>query len=149
MCTKSNIYITKLIVLLFIVCIFNKKFISFAANEKDFIYMFVNNNTELEIAGYNGNSLEVVIPCVINDMKVTSIGNNAFKGCTNITGITIPDSINKIGNYAFEDCKNLKSIYIPASINSIGSGIFGNCESLSSVIVDSNNTKYDSRNSCN
>lgn len=38
MCTKSNIYITKLIVLLFIVCIFDKKFISFTANEKNFYF---------------------------------------------------------------------------------------------------------------
>jgi hypothetical protein len=42
----------------------------------------------------------------------TSIGVSAFTGCTNITGITIPNSVTSIENKAFEDCTSLRNITI-------------------------------------
>ena len=35
------------------------------------------------------------------DDSVTSIGEYAFKGCSNLTNITIPDSVTSIGNRSF------------------------------------------------
>ncbi len=79
----------------------------------------------LKIDRYAGNSATYVIPAEIDGKKVTGIGANAFKGCTELTSITIPDSVTYIGNEAFYDCTSLKTVAIPASVTSIDSNAFG------------------------
>ena len=49
---------------------------------------------------------EQVTTYIIGD-GVTSIGNSAFDGCTNLTNITISESVSSIEVYAFKDCTNL------------------------------------------
>ena len=63
--------------------------------------------------------------------SVTSIGNGAFIGCTNLISVIFSqDSIRSIGNSAFEGCKNLHYINIPESITVVGEGAFNGCRSL-------------------
>ena len=45
---------------------------------------------------------ELVIPDTIEGNPVTSIGDDAFRGCTSLTSITIGNGVTSIGNYAFE-----------------------------------------------
>ena len=81
--------------------------------------------------------------------SVTTIGNQTFNGCTGLASITISNSVTTIGSSAFSGCTGLTSLTIPNSVTSIGSQAFNNCESLTSLIVESGNPKYDSRNNCN
>ena len=57
--------------------------------------------------------------------NVTSIGDEAFYGCTGLTSVTIPDSVTSIGNEAFHGCTGLTSVIIPDSVTSIGNRSFG------------------------
>lgn len=66
---------------------------------------------------------------------VTCIGDNAFKSCTALKTVHIPNTITKIGNYAFNSCLSLSSLSIPTSVTSIGSYAFSWCISLSSIII--------------
>ncbi|MBQ8084781.1 MAG: leucine-rich repeat domain-containing protein [Lachnospiraceae bacterium] len=120
--------------LLIMVGIMNAKVHAYANEDNGFQYSFINNNTEIEITGYNALSANVVIPSEIRNVKVTSIGKNAFVWCRNIVSIKIPDTVTNIGDNAFKNCISLKSLNIPVSVTSIGKYAFNNC-SISSITI--------------
>ena len=95
---------------------------------------FVIKNGEL--TKYTGYDSRVVIP-----NGVTSIGEEAFAFCENLTSITIPNSVTSIGEDAFKACKRLMDVTIPGSVTSIGSGAFWVCESLKSVNLPGSMTR--------
>ena len=63
---------------------------------------------------------------------VTSIGNDAFGGCSSLTSMVIPKGVTSIGEAAFSHCNNLTSIVIPEGVTSIGERAFNYCSSLTS-----------------
>ncbi len=65
--------------------------------------------------------------------RVTKIGYEAFRGCSSLTSVIIPNSVTSIGNHAFRDCSSLTSVTIPNSVTSIEWSAFKNCSSLTSV----------------
>jgi len=75
--------------------------------------------------------------------SVTSIGNNAFCDCSGLTSITIGNSVTSIGNYAFYDCTGLTSVTIPNSVTSIGDHAFYDCTGLTSVTIGNSVTSID------
>ena len=81
--------------------------------------------------------------------SVTSIGENAFEGCKNLTSITIPNSVTNIGDYAFSSCENLTSIIIPNSVTSIGDWAFYLCENLASITIPNSVTSIGDWAFCN
>ena len=67
--------------------------------------------------------------------QLTTISYRAFDNCTSLTSITIPDSVTTIGEYAFYNCTSLTSIVIPDSVTTIGSSAFYKCTGLTSVTI--------------
>ena len=63
---------------------------------------------------------------------------------TNLIGVTIPASVTTIGQNAFKGCSALTSVTIPASVTSIGQSVFQDCFGLTSINVDTGNTSYSS-----
>jgi len=62
--------------------------------------------------------------------NVTFIGTYAFRACSAVTEIVIPNGPETIDSYSFSDCASLAAITIPASVNSIKSRAFSDCSSL-------------------
>ena len=82
-----------------------------------------------------------VIP---TDGRVTSIGEDAFYGCSELTSITIPDSVTSIGSAAFQGCESLQTLNIPDGVTSIGMDVFWGCGSLISITIPNSVTSIGS-----
>ena len=67
---------------------------------------------------------------LVFDDAVTTIGTEAFAGCSSLTSVTIPDSVTAIGYAAFAYCDSLTSVTIGDSVTTIGEWTFYNCSSL-------------------
>ncbi len=88
---------------------------------------------------YNSYSGNVNIPSSVTYNGVTysviTIDENAFRDCSGLTSINIPNSVTRIERYAFIGCSNLTSINIPASITFIGQYAFWKCSGLISATI--------------
>ncbi|MBQ8690063.1 MAG: leucine-rich repeat domain-containing protein [Clostridia bacterium] len=91
---------------------------------------------------------DIVIPSIYNNLPVTIIAAEAFRGCNNLTSVTISDNVENIRGYAFADCYLLTSVTIPDSVTSISKSAFYNCTSLkyneydNAYYLGNNNTPY-------
>ena len=74
--------------------------------------------------GSNSYSGDIVIPESVTyngfTFPVTGISGQAFSGCSNLTSITISNSVTSIGYAAFSGCSSLTFLTIPNSVSSIG-----------------------------
>ncbi|MCM1455259.1 MAG: leucine-rich repeat protein, partial [Bacteroides sp.] len=94
-----------------------------------------SNHDSLVLSGVS-NARCVVIPDTFNGLPVEHIGRKAFFNHTNLTSVTIPNTVYYIKDEAFYGCVSLTSIHIP-EILICGDNAFYNCCSLSTVYVDS------------
>ena len=84
----------------------------------------LNNNSDLS------NGVKLII-----GSNVSKIGESAFRYCTRLKGVTIPNSVTSIGTEAFFWCNGLRSITIPESVVSIGYQAFFWCDGLRSITI--------------
>lgn len=86
--------------------------------------------------------LESITKLVLEE-GITNIGEYSF--CkTNITEVTIPDSVVVIEANAFEDCKYLEKVVFGKNINTIGPSAFYGCEKLDTLNLTESIKKIDS-----
>ena len=106
-------------------------------------YNFLDHSAKTVAVTYKGSYYDsytneytgsVTIPSSVTyngtTYSVTSIGSEAFRDCTGLTSITIPNSVTSIGDFAFFGCKGLISITIPNSVTEIGNNAFSRCTRL-------------------
>ena len=125
-------------------------------------FMFLEDeSSSYHLIGYNGGSLDIVLPDSINGNSysignyafykrsftsvvipegVTTIGNDAFKYCQLLRTVVLPESLTSIGEDAFYDCYNLNGITIGKNVTNIGRGAFGYCDSIKTVFIPKNVT---------
>lgn len=97
---------------------------------------------------YNGKPVVVIqnsafkdcsnVTSVLIPNSIKSIGINAFENCSNITETTIPEGVTLIGNNTFLGCEKLASVTFPTSLENIGANAFAGCTSLTSIVLPKN-----------
>ena len=99
------------------------------------IYTATGDGLTCYVSGHEDNySAAITIPEEFEGLRVTSIGQNAFYGCSNLTSVTIPQSVTSIGDGAFGYC-GFTEFIIPSSITSIGKSAFIDCRGLTSITI--------------
>ena len=73
---------------------------------------------------------EITIPEKIKGVAVVGVSKEAFKDCTGITAVTIPESVLKVNESAFSGCTSLKTVKNRGVIKRVEYAAFRNCKSL-------------------
>ena len=73
-----------------------------------------------------------------------TIYDNAFEGCTGLTGLTLGASLKTINAEAFKDCTGLQTVTISRYVATIGEGVFDGCTALTAIEVAEGNLTYKS-----
>jgi hypothetical protein len=114
-----------------------------------FLWSGVTFTLEPRLSNYSYTAITTSIPAstvpnptilksVIIGNTVTSIGTNAFQGCSGLTSVIIPDSVTSILSGAFASCTNLTSVTLPPnnpSFTIINTQTFNGCSKLTSIII--------------
>ena len=69
----------------------------------------------------------------------TAQGGSAFSGCTSLTEIVIPDSVEKLYLNTFANCTSLKTATLGTGINELRNNIFIGCSSLETIYYNATN----------
>lgn len=81
------------------------------------------------------------IETLILDPALTALDAGAFRGCTRLRAVTLPDGLTAIGARAFDGCR-LETLTVPASVTQIAEGAFLGCTSLEEIRVEAGNPAY-------
>lgn len=105
----------------------------------DGIKYFTAGSDEVQVMDGKDCKGDVIIPESISfegkKYKVTAISTEAFKSNTELTSVTISDSVTKIYKEAFYGCTNLASVIIGESVTEIGERAFIYCENLTTLNI--------------
>ena len=101
-----------------------------ATNIKNIVLSEEMTSIGNEAFSFCRNMTSITIP-----EKVTSIGNGAFRGCSSLSSVTFSEGVMSIGNSSFFNCSSLTSVTIPEGVTSIGAYAFSGCSSLTSVTI--------------
>jgi len=84
----------------------------------------------------NSDIQTVVIP-----ERITSVGDEVFRDCKNLTSVTLPNSMTVIPQWSFAGCDNLTDLTFGNQVTEIGLSAFKDCTSLGSITIPDSVTK--------
>ena len=91
------------------------------------------------------NALIQEIKTVVIRDGITTVGDYAFAGCSNLQEVTLPGSVEIVGVFSFKYCTDLKEIFIPEGVKVLASKAFQFCNALKKVHLPSTLTNVDMR----
>lgn len=102
-------------------------------------YSVITGTTNVKVDQGQCYTGALILPSTVSynsiNYSVTSIENQAFFNCSNLTSLNIPDSVTFIGDAAFAYCSSLTSLSIPNSVTSIENNVFAYCPNITSLSI--------------
>lgn len=92
---------------------------------------YLGNESNPYVALIKAKDISITSCDIHKDTKVICVF--AFRDCSSLESIIIPDGVTNIGGSAFYGCSSLTSIIIPENVTSIGTWAFYSCSSLKTV----------------
>lgn len=105
-------------------------------------YYYDNALGDYVIGNAAWNKANPAVKRVVIGEGVTLVNVGAFCGCTQLTEVQLPSTLEHIGSYAFKDCTSLTEITIPASLKHLEPDAFQGCSSLAKINVHKDNEKF-------
>lgn len=103
-------------------------------------YLTIDENGH--VSCIDKNVVNVVIPASIDGISVKAIAFSAFKDCTSLKSVQIPNNIETIETLSFYNCTSLSEINIPDSVTKIGFHAFEGCAACENIEFPANCTEY-------
>jgi hypothetical protein len=106
---------------------------------------FSVSDGKISIGKCSGSPTAVDIPSSIGGLPVTALDADAFRDCTKLQSVTIPDTVKTMGQYAFCGCTGLTSVKLPSNVDftCMTLALFCDCENLTSIVIPSSVTTLD------
>ena len=120
---------------------------AYDAKKDGIYYNFYGNEATVTFKDYEYNSYSgaVVIPASVTynsrTYNVTRIDNDAFRDCSDLTSVTIGNSVKHIGANSFCYCSGLTSVIIGNSVTTIDNSAFYGSSSLTSITIPNSVTR--------
>ena len=105
--------------------------------------LYLGNTDNQYVVLVAAESKDKLEKCTISE-KTRVIYNDAFKGCTKLTGIAVPNTVVMVGTSAFDGCKVMTKVTLSNSITKIASNTFNGCAKLSSIEIPATVTAIES-----
>ena len=104
-----------------------------------------NNGVTYKVSSFAANNGKLFrnqgnLKTINIEAKVTTLANSMFYGCSGLTEVTLPDTLEIVPISAFQGCTNLTSITLPQNVKEIGASAFEK-SGLETIVIPSGVTK--------
>ena len=102
----------------------------------DWVYEAIEGGKYWELDQYLGEETDIIIPRIVNDKMVVSIGNHCFNNNTTVKTVSTSSPLWTVSEYAFLNCTSLESFECSFALKEIEVGAFYGTSSLRSINLE-------------
>ncbi len=102
----------------------------------DWVYEAINGGSYWELDEYIGSGGDVIVPRIVNDKMVVSIGSHCFLNNTTVKNVETSSPLWTVSDYAFLNCTSLESFECNFALKEIGVGAFSGTSSLKRINLE-------------
>ena len=99
----------------------------------------------VKITTYHGDGGDLDLPPTIAGERTVELGRSTFENDSDLTAVTIPMTVTTVEEDAFRGCPALSRIAVGPGVTTIGEAAFASCPLLDTIEVDARNEAFVAR----